>query len=85
MRNHEIRKAEALEALTEATEVWGKGFLVNVIMNQHSRPATKIKGLVKALRLGHEVAIGNQTDVLLVDGLRQDWSVLEDWAKQRGF
>jgi len=57
-------------------------FLVNVIQNLHSRPYTKLQGLLNVANAGHE-ARGAESDIdqLIIDGNEAPWSVLEDWAR----
>jgi hypothetical protein len=45
------------------------GFVANVILNGHSRPTTKLAGLVELLRAGHEVScVSFHIDILWIDG-----------------
>ena len=56
----------------------GAGFVANLIVNWHGRPFTKLCGLVALLRKGREVQTAQfSLDILLIDGERAEWSVLE--------
>ena len=65
------------EAYREA-DCRGAGFVANVILNWHGRPFSKLIGLVALLRAGREAKTAQfALDVLVIDGERADWSVLE--------
>jgi hypothetical protein len=54
------------------------GYLANVILCHHRNPARKLAGLVRLLRAGHDCRTAQfAMDVLLIDGVRRDWSELE--------
>jgi hypothetical protein len=54
------------------------GFIANVILGQHRNPSRKLRGLVRLLETGHQVATGPfSIDVLLVDDERKPWNYLE--------
>lgn len=56
----------------------GAAYLANVILWHHRNPARKLRGLLRLLRAGKSCRVGQfNLDVLLVDGERQDWSILE--------
>jgi hypothetical protein len=60
------------------------GFLANVILCHHSKPTTKLKGLLRLLGDGHVVTTGQfDMDVLWVDGATQPWAVLSEKAGER--
>jgi hypothetical protein len=53
-------------------------FLVNVILTQHSKPAAKLNGLLALVNAGHDCRTAQHAiDVLVVDGIPTDWSILE--------
>lgn len=53
-------------------------FLANVIYGNHCNPASKLRGLLKILRSGLSARTGQfSIDVLMIDGVRQDWDYLE--------
>ena len=71
------------EAYREAERL-GASFLSNVILNWHNNPAKKLKGLVNLLKAGHSVTTGsNHIDVLIIDGYRASWVVLEEWTNRK--
>jgi len=53
-------------------------FVGNVILCHHRRPWTKLRGLARLILDGHDVRAGQfDLDVLVVDGHRTEWTVLE--------
>ena len=70
------------EAYQEADK-HGAGFVANVIMSWHRNPARKMRGLVNLLHAGHSVQTAQTAiDVLLIDGVKASWIVLEEWANR---
>jgi hypothetical protein len=64
------------------------GFLANVILTSHRNPVAKLRGLVTLLKAGHECRTAQfDLDILVIDGKRYGWEVLEspavikEWAK----
>ena len=53
-------------------------FVGNVILCHHRRPWTKLRGLARLILDGHDVRTAQfDLDVLVVDGQRAEWAVLE--------
>jgi len=53
-------------------------FVGNVILCHHRRPWTKLRGLAQLILDGHDVRAAQfDLDVLVVDGQRTEWAVLE--------
>ena len=53
-------------------------FVANVILNWHSNPQPKLKGLLWLLQRGHEIRIAQYSiDTLVIDGFRCRWQDLE--------
>lgn len=52
-------------------------FLANVILVDHTNPARKLKALVELVQAGHEFRIGNQIDILMMDGVQFSWAALD--------
>ena len=71
-----------LEAYQEA-QTLGAAFVANVVMNWHREPARKLKGLVNLLKAGHSVQTAQTAiDVLLIDGVKASWCVLDEWSNR---
>lgn len=71
-----MTKAEAIKAIngfgTDAA------FLGNVILNWHSKPTTKLRGLATLLQQGHDCRTANLSiDTLVIDGRIFGWEILE--------
>lgn len=52
-------------------------FLANVIQCWHASPAKKLTGAARLVLSGHDVRIGREIDILMIDGSRADWTSLE--------
>jgi hypothetical protein len=56
-------------------------FLVNVIQNWHSNPMRKLRGLLALTKAGKTARTGQfDLDVLVVDGQRVSWALLDEWG-----
>jgi hypothetical protein len=54
-------------------------FVANVILTQHSKPATKLRNVLYLLQTGRSVRTGAfSLDTLLVDGKRVPWAALDN-------
>ena len=55
-------------------------FLVNVIQCHHANPMRKLRGLLALTKAGKSVRTGQfDLDVLIVDGERENWTLLDVW------
>lgn len=71
-----MKKMEAYRIATQHDN--DAAFVANVIINHHGNAAKKLKGLVKLLIAGSTVRTGQYSiDTLVVNGERQDWTLLE--------
>jgi hypothetical protein len=53
-------------------------FVANLILTQHSKPATKLRNVLYLLQSGRSVSTAQfSTDILLVDGVSVPWSALD--------
>jgi hypothetical protein len=53
-------------------------FVANVIINWHTNPAKKLRGLAKLIAAGSVVRTGHfAIDILVVDGCQMAWESLE--------
>jgi len=67
-----------MDYYNEAAGLLGSRFLPNVILNWHSKPARKLKGLCNLLLAGHRVRFADRKiDVLLIDDEVACWEALE--------
>lgn len=58
--------------------------LANVIVCQHDKPARKLRGLRNLLNAGHTVSLAQfSTDVVLINGHKASWCVLEEWYTRK--
>ena len=76
-----------IEAYNEAQKFGAEaGFVANVVINHHRNAARKLKGLVEILKAGHDVRTAQfGLDILMIDGTRQGWEVLEAPGVVKGF
>lgn len=53
-------------------------FVANLVLNNHRNPGRKLKGLVQLLADKNDIRTAEcSTDVLIINGERQGWEVLE--------
>lgn len=56
-------------------------FLINVIQCHHARSDRKLRGLLKLMEQGKDIRIAQfNLDILLVDGERENWTLLDVWG-----
>lgn len=51
--------------------------IASLIFQHHNNPARKIAGLNQLTKQGTEVRIGQELDILLINGERCEWRALE--------
>ena len=74
-----MKMKEAYQKVSEFGEA--AAFVGNLILTQHSKSVSKLKGLLGLLKKGHEVRTAQfSTDILIIDGKKFGWEVLDSPA-----
>jgi hypothetical protein len=75
------KRSQLASLMVDLKQAGADSFLVNIIQNWHSQPTRKLRGLLALTRAGKQVRTAQfAIDVLLVDGERENWTLLDVWG-----